>query len=253
MTQAAHTAVVTGAASGIGHAVAEALLARGDRVLAVDRPGASLDALIAAGAAAHAVDLSESTAAADVIETAVARFGSVDILVNNAGIQHVAAIADFPLERWDTMMSLMLDTPFRLIQAAWPHMQATGWGRIVNIASIHAHVASPGKSAYVTAKHGLIGLTRTAALEGGDVGITANAVCPAYVRTPLVENQIADQARLNGMPEEAVIEQIMLSQAAVKRLIEPSEVAGVVAYLASDAASAVTGAAWDIDLGWTAR
>lgn len=147
----------------------------------------------------------------------------------------------------------MLTAPFLLMQAAWPHMRPGGWGRIVNIASIHARVASPGKAAYVSAKHGLLGLTRTAALEGAAHGITVNAVCPAYVRSALVESQIADQARLNGMDEADVLEQVILGGAAIKRLIEPGGVAVTVAYLASDAAAAVTGAAWDIDLGWTAR
>ncbi|MFG6136992.1 SDR family oxidoreductase [Halomonas sp. B23F22_10] len=143
--------------------------------------------------------------------------------------------------------------PARLAQAAWPSMRENGWGRIVNVASIHAQVASPGKAAYISAKHGLIGLTKTAALEGGPQGITANALCPAYVKTPLVENQIADQARLNQMDEQEVVEQIMLKNAAVKRLIDPGEVASLVGYLASDAAGAVTGASWNIDLGWTAQ
>jgi 3-hydroxybutyrate dehydrogenase len=207
----------------------------------------------AAGAAFLQADLTDGQQCARVIATAVERFGSVDILVNNAGIQHVADIENFPEAKWRTIIDLMLTAPFLLTQAAWPYMRQGGWGRIVNIASIHASVASPGKSAYVSAKHGLIGLTRTAALEGGELGITANAVCPAYVRTPLVERQIADQARLNRMDESEVVEKIMLSGAAVKRLIEPGEVAGVVAYLASDQASAVTGADWSIDLGWTAR
>ncbi|NLC21941.1 MAG: SDR family oxidoreductase, partial [Halomonadaceae bacterium] len=150
-------------------------------------------------------------------------------------------------------VDLMLTAPFLLTQAAWPSMRENGWGRIINIASIHAHVASPGKAAYTSVKHGLIGLTKTAALEGGADGITANAICPAYVKTPLVENQIADQARLHGMSEQDVIEQIMLKNAAVKRLIDPAEVAAMVGYLASDAAGAVSGSSWNIDLGWTAQ
>ncbi len=150
-------------------------------------------------------------------------------------------------------MDLMLTAPFLLTQAAWPHMRQKGWGRIVNVASIHAQVASPGKAAYISAKHGMIGLTKTAALEGGEQGITANAVCPAYVKTPLVDNQIADQAKLHRMDEQEVIEKVMLKEAAIKRLIEPEEVAQLVAYLASDAAGAVTGSSFNIDLGWTAH
>jgi 3-hydroxybutyrate dehydrogenase len=151
------------------------------------------------------------------------------------------------------MLAVMLTAPFLLIKYAWPAMKAQRWGRIVNIASIHGLVASLFKSAYVAAKHGLIGLTRVAALEGGPYGITANAICPAYVRTPLVENQIQDQARMRGLPPEEVVEKIMLEPAAIRRLIEPEEVAALVAYLCSEEASAVTGAAWTIDLGWTAR
>lgn len=246
-------ALVTGGASGIGLAVATALRARGDDVLVADLPGADRASVEAIGAAFFAADLTAGEACREAVAEAVGRCGRLDILVNNAGIQHVAAIESFPEERWRTMMDLMLTAPFVLTQAAWPVMRAAGWGRIVNIASIHAKVASPGKAAYVSAKHGLIGLTRTAALEGGEHGITVNALCPAYVRSRLVEDQVVDQARLHEMDEEAVIRDIMLAGAAIKRLIEPEEVAATVAYLASDAAAAVTGAAWDMDLGWTAR
>ncbi|WP_110602726.1 3-hydroxybutyrate dehydrogenase [Salinicola lusitanus] len=253
MSERSRVAVVTGTSSGIGRAVVENLANQGIRVMAVDANPAGKAVAEAVGATFFEADLTEGEQCARVIGTAVERFGSVDILVNNAGIQHVADIEHFPPDKWRKIIDLMLTAPFLLTQAAWPHMREKAWGRIINIASIHANVASPGKSAYVSAKHGLIGLTRTAALEGGEHGITANAICPAYVRTPLVERQIADQATLNGMDESEVIEKIMLSGAAIKRLIEPEEVAGVVAYLASDQASAVTGADWAIDLGWTAR
>ncbi|MGB7757965.1 MAG: 3-hydroxybutyrate dehydrogenase [Salinisphaera sp.] len=246
-------ALVTGGASGIGFAVAEALCARGDAVLVVDLPAADRGPVDALGAGFFAADLTQGEACREAVTEAVQRFGRLDILVNNAGIQHVADIESFPEARWRMMIDLMLTAPFVLTQAAWPHMRESGWGRIVNIASIHAKVASPGKAAYVSAKHGLIGLTRTAALEGGAHGITVNALCPAYVRSRLVQNQVADQARLHDMDEDAVISEIMLAGAAIKRLIEPSEVAATVAYLASDAAAAVTGSAWDMDLGWTAR
>lgn len=246
-------AVVTGTSSGIGRAVVERLAGQGCRVLAVDANPDGGAIAEAVGAVFFEADLTDGEQCRRAVATAVERFGGVDILVNNAGIQHVADIEHFPEARWRTIIDLMLTAPFLLTQAAWPHMRQAGWGRIVNIASIHASVASPGKAAYVSAKHGLIGLTRTAALEGGEFGITANAICPAYVRTPLVERQIADQARLNAMDESEVIEKVMLGGAAIKRLIEPDEVAGVVAYLASDQASAVTGADWAIDLGWTAR
>ncbi len=246
-------ALVTGASSGIGAAVVAHFCEQGYQVLAVDFNAAGKDVADKAGAAFFQADLTDPQACRDAVQDAVTRFGGVDVLVNNAGIQHVATIESFPEQKWRNIIDLMLTAPFLLSQAAWPHMRKRGWGRIINIASIHANVASPGKAAYVSAKHGLIGLTKTAALEGGEQGITANAICPAYVKTALVDNQIADQARLNGMEEQEVIEKIMLKNAAIKRLIEPSEVAQMVAYLASDAAGAVTGASWNIDLGWTAH
>ena len=246
-------ALVTGTSSGIGAAVVEYFCEQGYQVLAVDFNAAGKAVADAAGAAFFQADLTDPQACRDAVNDAVRRFGSVDILVNNAGIQHVETIEAFPEEKWRNIIDLMLTAPFLLSQAVWPYMRKAGWGRIINIASIHAQVASPGKVAYVSAKHGLIGLTKTAALEGGEQGITANTICPAYVKTPLVDNQIADQAKLNGMDEQEVIEKIMLKNAAIKRLIDPSEVAQMVAYLASDAAGAVTGSSWNIDLGWTAH
>ena len=246
-------ALVTGTSSGIGAAVVAELRAQGHEVLAVDFNPEGRQTAEAEGASFYQADLTQGEACRGAVDEALARFGRVDILVNNAGIQHVAPIVDFPEEQWRRIIDLMLTAPFLLTQAVWPSMRDNGWGRIINIASVHAQVASPGKSAYISAKHGMIGLTKTAALEGGAQGITANALCPAYVKTPLVDNQISDQAKLHGMEEQQVIEQIMLKNAAVKRLIEPSEVASLVAYLASDAAGAVTGASWNIDLGWTAQ
>jgi 3-hydroxybutyrate dehydrogenase len=246
-------ALVTGTSSGIGAAVVKHFCELGHQVLAVDFNPAGKAIAEQAGAAFYEADLTDPDACRAAVADAVKRFGGVDILVNNAGIQHVASIETFPEEKWRQIMDLMLTAPFLLTQAAWPHMREKGWGRIVNVASIHAQVASPGKAAYISAKHGMIGLTKTAALEGGEQGITANAVCPAYVKTPLVDNQIADQAKLHGMEEQEVIEKIMLKQAAIKRLIEPDEVAQLVAYLASDAAGAVTGSSFNIDLGWTAH
>ncbi len=246
-------ALVTGTSSGIGEAVVRHLCEQGHQVLAVDFNPDGQAVAERAGAAFFQADLTDGEACKAAVADALSRFGRLDILVNNAGIQHVSSIEEFPEAQWRRIIDLMLTAPFLLTQAAWPSMRENGWGRIVNIASIHAQVASPGKAAYISAKHGLIGLTKTAALEGGPQGITANALCPAYVKTPLVENQIADQARLNQMDEQEVVEQIMLKNAAVKRLIDPSEVASLVGYLASDAAGAVTGASWNIDLGWTAQ
>nr|WP_300309352.1 3-hydroxybutyrate dehydrogenase [Halomonas sp.] len=246
-------AIVTGTSSGIGAAVVAHLCEQGHQVLAVDFNPDGQAVAEAVGAVFHQADLTKADACRAAVEDAMSRFGRVDILVNNAGIQHVAPIEEFPEDKWRQIIDLMLTAPFLLTQAVWPSMRENGWGRIINIASVHAQVASPGKAAYVSAKHGMIGLTKTAALEGGPQGITANAICPAYVKTPLVDNQIADQAKLHGMPEQQVIEQIMLKNAAVKRLIDPAEVAGMVGYLASDAAGAVTGASWNIDLGWTAQ
>ncbi|NYS60734.1 3-hydroxybutyrate dehydrogenase [Vreelandella salicampi] len=246
-------ALVTGTSSGIGEAVVKKFCDLGHQVLAVDYNPAGKDIAEAAGAAFFKADLTDPNACRAAVDEAVKRFGGVDILVNNAGIQHVAPIEEFPEQKWRQIIDLMLTAPFLLSQAAWPSMREGGWGRIINVASVHAQVASPGKSAYISAKHGMIGLTKTAALEGGEQGITANAICPAYVKTPLVDNQIADQAKMHGMEEQEVIEKIMLKNAAVKRLIDPAEVAEMVAYLSSDMAGAVTGSSWNIDLGWTAQ
>jgi 3-hydroxybutyrate dehydrogenase len=174
-------------------------------------------------------------------------------VVANAGVQHVAPIEEFPIERWDTIIALMMTSPFLLARAAWPALRASDSGRYIAIASVHGLVASPFKAAYVSAKHGLLGLIKTLALEGVDHGITASALCPAYVRTPLVEKQIADQARAHGLPEERVLEDVILAPHAVKKLIEPSEVAEVVAFLAGPGGRAFTGAPVTMDQGWTAR
>jgi 3-hydroxybutyrate dehydrogenase len=247
-------AVVTGAASGIGRAIAERLARGGDQVVVADIQAERGQAVARSiGGLFLCLDLRRREDCRRLIAETLERFGALHILINNAGFQHIDPIEAFPEEIWEAMLAVMLTAPFLLIKYAWPAMKAQRWGRIVNIASIHGLVASPFKSAYVAAKHGLIGLTRVAALEGGPYGITANAICPAYVRTPLVENQIQDQARMRGLPPEEVVEKIMLEPAAIRRLIEPEEVAALVAYLCSEEASAVTGAAWTIDLGWTAR
>jgi 3-hydroxybutyrate dehydrogenase len=247
-------AIVTGAASGIGLACAERLAADGMKVVLAD--------LNEQAGAGHAQRLGGTFVAADLtaregcrrlVDAALKAHGSVHVLVNNAGFQHVSPIEAFSEDQWERMIALMLTAPFLLTRYCWPAMQKQKWGRVVNIASIHALIASPFKAGYISAKHGLIGLTRTAALEGGEHGITVNAICPAYVRTPLVDGQIADQAKANNMSPAEVIEKIMLAPAAVKRLIEPHEVADFVAYLCGEAAGTITGAALAMDLGWTAR
>jgi 3-hydroxybutyrate dehydrogenase len=178
---------------------------------------------------------------------------AVDILVNNAGLQHVAPLHEFPVDRFSYILRLMLETPFRLVRGALPHMYERGWGRVVNISSIHGLRASAYKSAYVTAKHGLEGLSKVIAVEGAEHGVTSNCVSPAYVRTPLVEGQIADQAKAHGLSEDEVVEQVMLAPAALKRLIEPAEVADAVAWLCSPAATSVTGTSLVMDGGWSAH
>jgi 3-hydroxybutyrate dehydrogenase len=250
----ARVAIVTGAASGIGRAIAEALAQQGDRVVVADL-NEDQGRAVAADTGGYFVmaDLSLQADCQRLVDETRKHYGGSDILINNAGFQHIDPIEIFPVDIWNKMLAVMLTAPFLLTRYVWPTMKDRGWGRIINIASIHSLVASPFKVAYVAAKHGLIGLTREAALEGGAYGITVNAICPAYVRTSLVENQIADQAVTHGISTQEVIEQVMLEPAAVKRLIEPEEVAALVLYLCSKEASVVTGAAWTIDLGWTAR
>ncbi len=248
-------ALVTGAASGIGRAVAEELAAHGARMLLadLDEAGGRAVASTLPGALFEAADLSAREACRALVARAEDAWGGVDILVNNAGLQHIAPVEEFPEDRWEYLIRVMLTAPFLLTRHAVPHMYARGWGRVVNIASIHALVASPYKSAYVAAKHGLLGLTRTVALEAGDKGVTVNAICPSYVRTPLVERQIADQARVHGISRAAVVERVMLAPAAIKKLLEPADVAAYVTFLCSDAAAGITGTAQVIDCGWTAH
>lgn len=244
----AKTAIVTGAASGIGRAVADRLIADGMNVLAVDlKPDADGPGI------PFQADLTDTQANEAAVNEALNRFGRIDVVVANAGIQHVAPIEEFPVERWQTIVSLLLTSPFLLAKYSWPALKDSGAGRFVAIASVHGLVASPFKAAYVSAKHGVVGLVKTLALEGAGDGITATAVCPGYVRTPLVEKQIADQAKAHNLPEEEVIEQVILAPHAVKQLIEPSEVADVVAFLIGPAGKAFTGVPVTLDQGWTAR
>ncbi len=240
-------AVVTGAASGIGEAVARDLASRGAFVVVadVDADGASRVADEIAGEP-WTVDLADVDALADHRLEA-------DILVNNAGIQTVSPIEDFDPARFRMMIDLMLTAPFLLARAVLPGMYRTGWGRVVNVSSVHGLRASPFKAAYVTAKHGMEGLSKVIALEGAPHGVTSNCVSPGYVRTPLVEKQIADQARVHGIPESEVIEKVMLTENAIKRLLEPEEVADLVAWLCGPTARMVTGTSYVMDGGWTAR
>jgi len=247
-------AVVTGGASGIGLAIAERFAADGAKVVVSDiNPEAGQAAADRLGGIFVQGDLSQRVACKMLIDRTVDAFGTVHILVNNAGFQHIEAVEEFSEDTWDKMIALMLTAPFLLTRYAWPYMKQQKWGRVVNMSSIHGVIASPFKAGYISAKHGMIGLTRTTALEGGPHGITVNAICPAYVRTPLVENQIADQARTRGLSEEEVIQNVMLEPAAIKRLIEPSEVAALVAYLCQDEAGVISGSPIMIDLAWTAK
>ncbi|MBN9150056.1 MAG: 3-hydroxybutyrate dehydrogenase [Cryobacterium sp.] len=240
-------ALVTGGASGIGAACAVAFAAAGAHVIVADLNGDAAEAMAKKiGGEAWQVDLSDTKALADLDL-------DVDILVNNAGVQHVSPIEEFDPERFSFILRLMLESPFLLIRAALPKMYERGHGRIINLSSAHGLRASAFKSAYVAAKHGLEGLSKVTALEGGPHGVTSNCINPSYVRTPLVEKQIADQARTHGIPESDVVEKVMLAEIAIKRLVEPEEVADLALWLAGDTAGMVTGASYTMDGGWTAR
>ncbi|KKW66354.1 3-hydroxybutyrate dehydrogenase [Mycolicibacterium elephantis] len=240
-------ALVTGAASGIGAACARELAARGAQVTVADVDADGAQAVAdEIGGKPWAVDFSDVAALEDLrLQT--------DILVNNAGVQHVSPIEDFPPERFRFILALMVEAPFLLIRAALPHMYGQKFGRVINISSVHGLRASEYKSGYVTAKHGLEGLSKVTALEGGSRNVTSNCVDPGYVRTPLVTKQIADQARRHDVPEDKVVEEILLKESAIKRLVEPEDVASLVGWLASPAASMVTGASYTMDGGWSAR
>lgn len=240
-------AVVTGGASGIGAACARAFAAAGAHVVIADLNGdAARQVADALGGEAWQVDLGDTAALADLALEA-------DILVNNAGIQHVRPIEQFEPERFSLILRLMLESPFLLVRAALPGMYERGFGRVINISSVHGLRASPFKSAYVAAKHGLEGLSKVTALEGGPHGVTSNCINPGYVRTPLVEKQIVDQARVHGISEEEVVPKVMLTESAIKRLVEPAEVASLAVWLAGPDAGMVTGASYTMDGGWSAR
>ncbi|KRE26172.1 3-hydroxybutyrate dehydrogenase [Agromyces sp. Soil535] len=239
--------LVTGGASGIGLACAEAFASRGAHVTIADVDADAADAAAERlGGEAWTVDLDDTASLAGLAL-------DVDVLVNNAGLQHVRPIEEFEPDRFSHLIRVMLEAPFLLIRAALPGMYARGFGRVINVSSVHGLRASPYKAAYVAAKHGLEGLSKVTALEGGAHGVTSNCINPGYVRTPLVERQITDQAQLHGIPESEVLPRILLSESAVKRLVEPSEVAGLAVWLAGEEARMVTGASYTIDGGWSAR
>jgi 3-hydroxybutyrate dehydrogenase len=253
--------LVTGSTSGIGLGIARALAAAGSSVVlnGFGKPDeiAATKKAIASDFGVKVdysgADMSNPASIAEMMETALASFGSVDVLVNNAGIQHVAPLQDFPLAKWDTIIAINLSSAFHTTRLALPMMLANKWGRIINIASAHGLVGSPFKSAYVAAKHGVLGLTKVTALETAEQGITCNAICPGYVYTPLVEAQIEGQAKAHGIPREQVIREVLLAQQPNKRFASVEEVGALSVFLASDAAASITGAAIPVDGGWTAH
>jgi 3-hydroxybutyrate dehydrogenase len=255
------SALVTGSTSGIGLGIARALARAGANVMlngfgdpaAIERLRGELAAETGVQVLHHPADVSVAREVAALVRAAEAAFGTVDILVNNAGIQFVAPVDEFPEERWDAIQDVILNASFHAIKAALPGMKRRNWGRIVNVTSAHGLVASPFKSAYVAAKHGQVGLTRSVALEVAEANITCNAVCPGYVRTAIVEGQIESQARAHGLSPERVIREVILATQPTKRFVQVEEIADLVVFLCGDSARSITGAAIAIDGGWTAR
>jgi len=255
------SALVTGSTSGIGLGIARALAQAGANVMlnglgeaaAIERTRRDLAAATGADVRFHGADLTRPDDVAALVAATEAAFGGVDILVNNAGIQFVAPVDEFPAAKWAAIQDIVLNASFHAIRAALPGMKRRNWGRIVNLVSAHGLVASPYKSAYVAAKHGLIGLTKTVALEVAETGITCNAICPGYVRTPLVEGQIEAQAKAHNLPRDRVIREVILAAQPTKRFIEIDEVAALALFLCGEQARSITGTALPIDGGWTAR
>lgn len=255
------TAIVTGSTSGIGLGIATAFAEAGAAVMLngfgdksdIETQRRSLAEANDVDVGYSAADMSKPEAIAEMVRQATERFGDIDIVVNNAGVQHVASIECFAPEKWDQIIAINLSSAFHLIRATFPGMKARGFGRIINIASAHGLIASPFKSAYVAAKHGLVGLTKVVALEGAEAGVTANAICPGYVWTPLVEKQLAEQARAHGVAPEVVVRDILLSKQPTKKFATVEELGALSVFLAGKAAASITGTALPVDGGWTAQ
>ncbi|MGB3723158.1 MAG: 3-hydroxybutyrate dehydrogenase [Pacificimonas sp.] len=253
------TALITGSTSGIGAAIAERMAAAGANIVlngfgdadGIEAQRAALEANHGIRAVYIHADLTKGADATALVEKAASQLAPVDILVNNAGIQHVAPVAEFPPEKWEALIAICLSSAFYTSAAALPHMKGQDWGRIINIASAQGKVASPFKSAYNAAKHGVIGFTKSVALEYAETGVTANAICPGYVNTPLVQGQVAGQAKAHNMSEEDVIRNVILSVQPNKRFVEPEEIGDMAVYLSSECARSITGAALSVDGGWT--
>ncbi|MDQ6608566.1 MAG: 3-hydroxybutyrate dehydrogenase [Bacteroidota bacterium] len=253
------TVLITGSTSGIGLAIAKAFAKEGHNIIfnGLETNGEKIALEVATQNGIEHLffpaNMLQPEALREMVAQSIQRFGTIDILVNNAGIQHVAPIEEFPEDKWNQIIAINLTSAFHLSKAVWPKMKEQNFGRIINIASAHGLFASEFKSAYVAAKHGIIGFTKTAALEGATCGITCNAICPGYVKTPLVEKQIADQARAHNLPEDEVIEKVILKKQAIKEFVSAESIAALCLFLSSETASTITGTAMPVDGGWSAQ